>query len=95
MRSIPPPSFSLHPYPTHPPPPPKPPPPLQVMPVHATRMIPGTERITSDIRSLVNAFDPAKPVCYSLEFDALPKVNWMRNYRDIEVTVHETGGVGG
>lgn len=61
------------------------------MPVHATRMIPGTDRMTSDIRGLIDSFDPAKPVAYDLEFASLPKVAWVKPYRDIEVTVEETG----
>jgi FKBP-type peptidyl-prolyl cis-trans isomerase (trigger factor) len=64
-----------------------------VMPVHATRMLPGSERITSDVRGLVNEFDPAKGVTYTLEFDALPAVRWARPYRGIEVTVEETGSL--
>jgi hypothetical protein len=40
--------------PPPPPPPPHPPTPAKVMPVHAMRMLPGSDRITSDIRALVS-----------------------------------------
>lgn len=62
-----------------------------VMPAHAARLLPGSERITSDVRALVAAFDPAKPVEYAVEFDELPRVRWAKPYRDIAVDVEETG----
>lgn len=61
------------------------------MPVHAGRILPGSERITSDIRGLVGGFDPARPLTYDLEFDSLPRVAWKAPYREIEVTVEEAG----
>jgi hypothetical protein len=62
------------------------------MPIHGSRMLPGSERITSDIRSLIGAFDPAKPVTYDIEFTSLPKVKWVGSYKELEVTVEESGG---
>lgn len=64
-----------------------------VMPLHASRLLPGSERITSDVRGLVSSFDPANKVEYTVEFDTLPKVKWTRPYRDIEVEVEETGSL--
>jgi hypothetical protein len=36
------------------------------MPVHAARMLPGSERITSDVPQLMATFDPAKPVHFEV-----------------------------
>jgi hypothetical protein len=40
---------------------------LQVMPVHATRLMPGSEKITSNIPQLMAAFDPAKPLTFQVQ----------------------------
>ena len=58
-------------------------------------MLPNSDRITSDVRALVSSFDPAKPVVYELLFDTLPRVQWAGAYKDIEVTVQESGEGGG
>jgi hypothetical protein len=36
------------------------------MPVHATRSLPGSERITSNIPKLMASFDPAKPLTFEV-----------------------------
>ena len=64
------------------------------MPVHASRALPGSEAITSDVRALIDGFDPATPLTYGVAFDCLPKVVWARDWRGVEVTVEETGGGG-
>ena len=61
------------------------------MPVHAVRMLPGSERITSDVRGLVEGFDPARPLAYELEFDCMPPLEWARPWRDVAVDVREAG----
>ncbi|GBG00567.1 hypothetical protein Rsub_13295 [Raphidocelis subcapitata] len=64
-----------------------------VMPVHASRALPGSESITTDVRALIDAFDPAQPLTYGVTFDCLPKVKWARDWKGIEVTVEETGSL--
>lgn len=39
---------------------------LQVMPVHGTRSLPGSEQITSNIPKLMASFDPAKPLTFEV-----------------------------
>lgn len=36
------------------------------MPVHATRILPGSERITSNVPQLMATFDPAQPVHFEV-----------------------------
>lgn len=38
----------------------------QVMPVHATRSLPGSEHITSNVPQLMASFDPAKPLTFEV-----------------------------
>lgn len=46
---------------------------LQVMPVHATRILPGSERITSNVPQLMATFDPAKPVHFEVSRQLRPE----------------------
>lgn len=39
---------------------------FQVMPVHATRILPGSERITTNMPKLMASFDPAKPLTFEV-----------------------------
>jgi hypothetical protein len=39
---------------------------LQVMPVHGTRNLPGSETITSNIPKLMASFDPSKPLTFEV-----------------------------
>jgi hypothetical protein len=39
---------------------------LQVMPVHAARMLPGSDQIATNMPQLMAAFDPAKPLTFQV-----------------------------
>jgi len=62
-----------------------------VMAAHARDAVPQSERIATDARELRAAFDPARPLDFAVEYVPLPPVRWVRPYKDIEVTVRETG----
>ena len=61
------------------------------MPAHASRMVPDSEKITTDVRALEAAFDPAQPLTYEVEYEALPDIKWRAAYTDIKVTVPDNG----
>ena len=63
------------------------------MPGHAARMVPDSERITTDVRALEAAFDPAQPLTYEVEYEALPDVKWRAPYADIQVVVPDNGAL--
>jgi hypothetical protein len=48
--------------------------PSQVMPVHASRMLPGSEQIATNMAQLMAAFDPAKPLTFQVRGDVLKAV---------------------
>jgi trigger factor len=64
-----------------------------VMAAHARDAVPQSERIATDARELKASFDPAKPLEFAIEYVALPPVRWLKPYKDIEVTVKETGNL--
>jgi hypothetical protein len=41
---------------------------LQVLRVHATRMLPGSEQIATTMPQLMAAFDPAKPLTFQVGY---------------------------
>lgn len=55
--------------------------------------LPDSVRITSNIEDLERVFDPAKPLCYTVEFEIVPRVAWHASYKDIEVTLQDTGNL--
>jgi trigger factor len=64
-----------------------------VMAAHARDAVPQSERIATDARELRAAFDPAKPLEFCVEYVPLPPVRWLKPYKEIEVTVRETGSL--
>jgi hypothetical protein len=42
----------------------------QVMPVHAARMLPGSEQIATNMPQLMAAFDPAEPLTFQVRNQA-------------------------
>lgn len=64
-----------------------------VMAAHARDAVPQSERIATDARELKSAFDPAKALEFAIEYTPLPPVRWVKPYKDIEVTVRETGSI--
>lgn len=64
-----------------------------VMAAHARDAVPQSERIASDARELKASFDPAKPLDFAVEYVPLPPIRWLKPYKDIEVTVRETGNL--
>jgi trigger factor len=64
-----------------------------VMAAHARDAVPQSERIATDARELRAAFDPAKPLDFAIEYVPLPPVRWLKPFKDIEVTVKETGNL--
>lgn len=68
----------------------------QVMPSQDARIVPNTApKITTDYKMLAAGFDPAKPLSFEVEFEELPELSWVKSYKDIEIAVEDTGGVGG
>lgn len=39
------------------------------------------------MRALEAAFDPAKPLTFTVEYDVVPPLTWKRGYKDLEVTI--------
>jgi FKBP-type peptidyl-prolyl cis-trans isomerase (trigger factor) len=64
-----------------------------VMAAHARDAVPQSERIATDARELKSSFDPAKPLEFAIEYTPLPPIRWTKPYKDIEVTVRETGSL--
>eukprot|EP00798_Chlamydomonas_sp_ICE-L_P019022 gene19022-25614_t len=54
-------------------------------------VIPESEQITSDMKALVASFDPKKSVTFEVTFDTAPPVTWTKPYKDIEVTIRDSG----
>eukprot|EP00200_Dunaliella_tertiolecta_P006290 CAMPEP_0202355696 /NCGR_PEP_ID=MMETSP1126-20121109/10480_1 /ASSEMBLY_ACC=CAM_ASM_000457 /TAXON_ID=3047 /ORGANISM="Dunaliella tertiolecta, Strain CCMP1320" /LENGTH=504 /DNA_ID=CAMNT_0048948349 /DNA_START=94 /DNA_END=1608 /DNA_ORIENTATION=+ len=48
-------------------------------------------RVTSNIAELEAAFDPSKPLTFTFEYDVVPPLVWKRSYKDLEVTIKDTG----
>lgn len=44
-------------------------------------------QVTSDITQLEAAFDPAKALTFTFEYDVAPPLVWKRSYKDLEVTI--------
>eukprot|EP00882_Tetradesmus_deserticola_P004536 GHRQ01004782.1.p1 GENE.GHRQ01004782.1~~GHRQ01004782.1.p1 ORF type:complete len:518 (+),score=256.13 GHRQ01004782.1:105-1658(+) len=64
-----------------------------VMPIHAARMLPGSEQIATNMPQLMAAFDPAKPLTFQVTYARLPDVQWSSPYQDIVITVQDTGNL--
>ncbi|WIA15544.1 hypothetical protein OEZ85_002177 [Tetradesmus obliquus] len=64
-----------------------------VMPVHAARMLPGSEQIATNMPQLMAAFDPAKPLTFQVTYSRLPEVQWSSPYQDIVITLQDSGNI--
>jgi len=42
-------------------------------------------QVTSDINDLEAAFDPAKPLTFTFEYEVMPPISWKKSYKDLEV----------
>lgn len=64
-----------------------------VMPLHASRMLPGSEAISTNMAAMLAGFDPAKPLTFEVTYARLPEVQWSRPYRELTITVQDTGNM--
>eukprot|EP00878_Enallax_costatus_P021398 GHUV01022648.1.p1 GENE.GHUV01022648.1~~GHUV01022648.1.p1 ORF type:complete len:386 (+),score=99.70 GHUV01022648.1:352-1509(+) len=64
-----------------------------VMPLHAARLLPGSEQITTNLPQLMASFDPAKPLTFEVVYTRLPDVEWATPYQDVTITVPDTGNL--
>ncbi|KAL6748710.1 chloroplast trigger factor [Haematococcus lacustris] len=54
-------------------------------------VVPGSEKVTSEIDKMEAAFDPSKPFTFCIEYDTVPPVVWKKSYKDVEVSLRDTG----
>lgn len=54
-------------------------------------VVPGSEKVTSEIDKMEAAFDPSKPFTFCIEYDTVPPVMWKKSYKDVEVSLRDTG----
>ncbi|MEW5305071.1 MAG: hypothetical protein WDW36_007635 [Sanguina aurantia] len=57
------------------------------------RAIPDSENITTPGAILIDSFDPALPLSVELEYEVLPTISWKRPYRELEVTLQDSGDI--
>eukprot|EP00199_Chlamydomonas_sp_CCMP681_P000756 CAMPEP_0119107898 /NCGR_PEP_ID=MMETSP1180-20130426/12257_1 /TAXON_ID=3052 ORGANISM="Chlamydomonas cf sp, Strain CCMP681" /NCGR_SAMPLE_ID=MMETSP1180 /ASSEMBLY_ACC=CAM_ASM_000741 /LENGTH=502 /DNA_ID=CAMNT_0007093447 /DNA_START=139 /DNA_END=1647 /DNA_ORIENTATION=- len=59
--------------------------------IKGVQFIPDSEKITSNIQQLEKSFDPAKSLSFTVEFDRAPPLKWLKSYRDVQVSISDTG----
>ncbi|GFH31447.1 uncharacterized protein HaLaN_30501 [Haematococcus lacustris] len=52
-------------------------------------VVPGSEKVTSEIDKMEAAFDPSKPFTFCIEYDTVPPVVWKKSYKDVEVSLRQ------
>lgn len=63
----------------------------QVMERYNSVMYPDSDKMLTDVRDLMEALDPEKPLEFEMQFEMLPSIKWKQPYKDIQLSIQDTG----